>query len=234
MASRKSSKPEAGGLDQSKRNKSMPNVSGEETPLRTPSRSGTTTPTNLPPSRTQQKLMLQRASSNIEPQKLVPVTLPRTGGPTFLQSGIHYNANGEGRLDPRLQQQFNHVAVEYSVVRRYRNPLADSILRIQQIPGMSRKTRIPRTGSANGSVSALSTASLSTSFNEPEIETDGASSRKSGRVSFEHEHGRPRSRRDNGDGEGHESFDSGHARSGNDAEEICRRLWESAEIMEAD
>jgi hypothetical protein len=234
MSSRKSSKPEAGGLDQSKRNKSMPNVSGEETPLRTPSRSGTTTPTNLPPSRTQQKLMLQRASSNIEPQKLVPVTLPRTGGPTFLQSGIHYNANGEGRLDPRLQQQFNHVAVEYSVVRRYRNPLADSILRIQQIPGMSRKTRIPRTGSANGSVSALSTASLSTSFNEPEIETDGASSRKSGRVSFEHEHGRPRSRRDTGDGEGHESFESGHARSGNDAEEICRRLWESAEIMEAD
>jgi hypothetical protein len=235
MSSRKSSKPEAGGLDQSKRNKSMPNVSGEDTPMRTPSRSGTTTPTtNLPPSRTQQKLMLQRASSNIEPQKLVPVTLPRTGGPTFLQSGIHYNANGEGRLDPRLQQQFNHVAVEYSVVRRYRNPLADSILRIQQIPGMSRKTRIPRTGSANGSVSAHSTASLSTSFNEPEIETDGASSRKSGRVSFDHEHGRPRSRRDNGDVEGHESFESAHARSGNDAEEICRRLWESAEIMEAD
>jgi hypothetical protein len=234
MPSRKSSKPE-GELDQSKRNKSMPNVSGNDTPLRTPSRSGATTPTtNLPPSRTQQKLMLQRASSNIEPQKLVPVTLPRTGGPTFLQSGIHYNANGEGRLDPRLQQQFNHVAVEYNVVRRYRNPLADSIIRIQQIPGMSRKTRIPKPGSANGSVSVHSTTSLSASFNEPEIETDGASSRRSARVSFDNEHGRPKSRRDDGDAEGRQSFESEHARSENEADEICRRLWESAEIMEAD
>jgi hypothetical protein len=234
MPARKSSKPE-GELDQSKRNKSMPNVSGADTPTRTPSRSGATTPTtNLPPSRTQQKLMLQRASSNIEPQKLVPVTLPRTGGPTFLQSGIHYNANGEGRLDPRLQQQFNHVSVEYNVVRRYRNPVADSMVRIQQMPGMSRKMRIPRTGSANGSV-AQSTASLSTSFNEPEIETDGAgSSRRSARVSFDNEHGRPGSRRDDGDVEGHQSFESDHARGGNEADEICRRLWESAEIMEAD
>lgn len=237
MPSSKSAKPEAGELDQSKRNKSMPNVSGgANTPNRTSSRSGTTTPTtNLPPSRTQQKLMLQRASSNIEPQKLVPVTLPRTGGPSFLQSGIHYNANGEGRLDPRLQQQFNHVSVEYNVVRRYRNPLADSIIRIQQIPGMSRKTRINRTGIANGSMSAHSTTnSLSTSFNGSGIETDGASSRRSARVSFNNEHGRLRSRRDNGDVEGHQSFESDHARPANEAEEICRRLWESAEIMEAD
>lgn len=236
MPKSKSSKPEGGDLDQSKRNKSMPNVSGSnETPNRTPSRSGATTPTtNLPPSRTQQKLMLQRASSNIEPQKLVPVTLPRTGGPTFLQSGIHYNANGEGRLDPRLQQQFNHVAVEYNVVRRYRNPLADSIVRIQQMPGMSRKTRIPRTGGANGSASTHGTTSMSTSFNEAEIETDGASSRRSARVSFDNEHGRPRSRRDDGDIEGHQSFESDQARGANEAEEICRRLWESAEIMEAD
>ena len=236
MASRKSSKPQGGELDQSKRNKSMPNVGGADTPNRTPSRSGATTPTNLPPSRTQQKLMLQRASSNIEPQKLVPVTLPRTGGPTFLQSGIHYNANGEGRLDPRLQQQFNHVAVEYKVVRRYRNPLADSIVRIQQIPGVSRKTRIPKTGSANGSTTPRThgASSLSTSFNEAGIETDGASSRRSARVSFDGEHGRPRSRRDDGEVEGRQSFESDSAPSRNEAEEICRRLWESAEIMEAD
>ncbi|KAH7070123.1 hypothetical protein FB567DRAFT_456291 [Paraphoma chrysanthemicola] len=232
MSSRKSSKPQGSELDQSKRNKSMPNVSGADTPNRTPSRSGATTPTNLPPSRTQQKLMLQRASSNIEPQKLVPVTLPRTGGPTFLQSGIHYNANGEGRLDPRLQQQFNHVAVEYRVVRRYRNPLADSVLRIQQMPGMSRKTRISKTASSNGS--AQGGSSLSTSFNEAGIETDGASSRRSARVSFDGAHSRPRSRRDDGDVEGRQSFESDHAQSRNEAEDICRRLWESAEIIEAD
>jgi len=222
MSSRKSTKSEGGGdLDKSKRNKSMPNVNGADTPNRTPSRSGATTPTtNLPPSRTQQKLMLQRASSNIEPHKLVPVTLPRTGGPTFLQSGIHYNANGEGRLDPRLQQQFNHVEVEYKVVRRYRNPLADSIIRIQQIPGVSRIPRISRTPTAHG------TSSLSASFHETGVETD----RRFARVSFDAENVRPRSRRDDGDGEGRQSFESMR----NDAEDICRRLWESAEIMEAD
>jgi hypothetical protein len=232
MPVRKSLKPEGGELDQSKRNKSMPNVTGADTPNRTPSRSGATTPTNLPPSRTQQKLMLQRASSNIEPQKLVPVTLPRTGGPTFLQSGIHYNANGEGRLDPRLQQQFNHVAVEYKVVRRYRNPLADAVLRIQQMPGMSRKTRISKTASSNGS--AHGTSSMSTSFNDAGIETDGASSRRSARVSFDGGHSRPRSRRDDGDVEGRQSFESDRTQNRNEAEEICRRLWESAEVIEAD
>ena len=232
MPVRKSLKLEGGELDQSKRNKSMPNVTGADTPNRTPSRSGATTPTNLPPSRTQQKLMLQRASSNIEPQKLVPVTLPRTGGPTFLQSGIHYNANGEGRLDPRLQQQFNHVAVEYKVVRRYRNPLADAVLRIQQMPGMSRKTRISKTASSNGS--AHGTSSMSTSFNDAGIETDGASSRRSARVSFDGGHSRPRSRRDDGDVEGRQSFESDRTQNRNEAEEICRRLWESAEVIEAD
>lgn len=224
---------EGGGLDKSKRNKSMPNFSGgAETPSKTPQRSGTTTPTtSLPPSRTQQKLMLQRASSNVEPQKLVPVTLPRTGGPTYLQSSMHYHANGEGRLDPRLQQQFNHVAVEYNVVRRYRNPVADALGRIYQMPGMSRKGRMARTQKASNGVGTGTgtgtgtgmgmggSSSVSTSFNEGVSETDGASSRRS-RVSFEHE-GRP-------------SFESEHGRSRNEAEEMCRRLWESAEVVEAD
>ena len=231
MSSRDAEAGGEGDLDHSKRNKSMPNVGGADTPSKTPSRSGATTPTNLPPSRTQQKLMLQRASSAIEPQKLVPITLPRTGGPTFLQSGIHYNANGEGRLDPRLQQQFNHVAVEYKVVRRYRNPLADAIGRVQQTPGMSQKTRIPRSAIANGTANVHGTSSLSTSFNEAGMETDGASSRRS-RVSLDNER---RATRDAGDYlEGRQSFESDHARSRNEAEEICRRLWDSAEVVEAD
>ncbi|KAH9879503.1 hypothetical protein IAQ61_001321 [Plenodomus lingam] len=225
-----------GELDNSKRNKSMPNVSGADTPSKAASRSGATTPTNLPPSRTQQKLMLQRASSAIEPQKLVPVTLPRTGGPTFLQSGIHYNANGEGRLDPRLQQQFNHVTVEYKVVRRYRNPLADSIARIQHIPGMSRKSRIPGASSNHGFANARGSGSLSTSFsNEAGMESDGASLSRRSRVIFnDHEEGRDRNADDEGDAEGRQSFESEGARSRDEAEEICRRLWESAEVVEAD
>lgn len=235
----RSSKSEGGGeFDNSKRNKSMPNVSGADTPSKTPSRSGATTPTNLPPSRTQQKLMLQRASSVIEPQKLVPVTLPRTGGPTYLQSGIHYNANGEGRLDPRLQQQFNHVAVEYKVVRRYRNPLADAIARIQQTPGMAKKMRIPKSPpSANGTSSSLhGSSSLSTSFNERSVETDGANSQKS-RVSIDNDQRRSRAGGGGGgmgDFEGRQSFESDGGRSRNEAEEVCRRMWESAEVVEAD
>jgi len=212
MPSRKSS------LDASRRNKSMPNVPDADTPNRTPSRSGATTPTNLPPSRTQQKLMLQRASSNIEPQKLIPVTLPRTGGPTFLQSGMHYNTGGEGRLDPRLQQQFNHVAVEYKVVRRYRNPLVDSIQRIQQIPGLTRKSR---TSSANGSLHGGAKTSISGN------DSDGASVRRS-RVSFDGENARPKSRRSSGDARA--SFERERERE--DAVEVCRRLWESAEVVE--
>ncbi|KAJ4376355.1 hypothetical protein N0V83_001638 [Neocucurbitaria cava] len=233
MPSRGSDKGEGHELDQSKRNKSMPNVSGADTPSRTHQRSGTSTPTNLPPSRTQQKLMLQRASSNIEPQKLVPVTLPRTGGPNFMHSGIHYNVDGEGRLDPRLQQQFNHVAVEYKVVRRYRNPLADSFARIQQTPGMSRKTRITKSASANGFANVHAVSNLSASFNEAGLETDGAGSRRS-RVSSENEHGRGRTSRDEGDYEGRQSFESDQGRGRNEAVEICRRLWESAEVVEAD
>lgn len=136
LPSRNSPQTGAGtDADRIKRNKSMPNVAGGDAPSPPPAktqhrRSGTGTSTDLPPSRTQQKLMLQRASSNIEPQKLIPVILPRTGAPPYINSGMTYTSNNEGRLDPRLQQQFNHVAVEYSVVRRYRNPLADAIKRI--------------------------------------------------------------------------------------------------------
>jgi hypothetical protein len=224
MPSGNSNDDEGGELNMSKRNKSMPNVSRADRGSKTPQRSGATTPTNLPPSRTQQKLMLQRASSNIEPQKLVPVTLPRTGGPTFLQSGIQYNTNGEGRLDPRLQQQFNHVAVEYKVVRRYRNPIADALGRIQQTPGMSQKTRALKAPSTNGTATGAS--SLSASLNESGVETDGASSRR-WRVSFD------RTSRDENDLEGRQSFESDQTRNRNEAEDICRRLWE-AEVVDAD
>jgi hypothetical protein len=217
--------PQGGGseMDRIKRNKSMPNVAGTETPIKTPSRrSGTSTPTDLPVSRTQQKLMLQRASSNIEPQKLIPVILPRTGGPTFLNSSMTYSANGEGRLDPRLQQQFNHVALEYNVVRRYRNPIADALLRIEQIPGTPRKSRVPRAGVTNGSASVHGSSSLSTSFND---ETE----RRRSRVSYENRRGSH-----DDDVEGRQSFDSDHSRVRNEAEEICRRLWESVEAVEHD
>ena len=224
--------PQTGAdMDMLKRNKSMPNVAETETPAKAPRRSGTTTPTDLPPSRTQQKLMLQRASSAIEPQKSLPMTLPHArthaSGSTFINSGMTYTTNGEGRLDPRLQQQFNYVAVEYDVVRRYRNPLVDAIIRVEQVPGTPRKSRVPRSAGANGFVNVHGGSSLSTSYND---ETDGSVSRRS-RVSLEN----GRSGRDDGDAvEGRQSFESDHGRIRNEAEEICRRLWESTELAEGD
>ncbi|KAF2713969.1 hypothetical protein K504DRAFT_399619 [Pleomassaria siparia CBS 279.74] len=228
--------PHSGGgeLDQSKRNKSMPNVAGTDsrTPTNSKShsrRSGTGTPsTDLPPSRTQQKLMLQRASSSIEPQKLVPVILPRTGGPTFT-SGMTYTASGEGRLDPRLQQQFNHVTIEYKVVRRYRNPLADALVRMEQMPGTPRRGRVPRLAGTNGFVNVHGSNSLSTSFNDSTVETEASGPRRS-RVSFDH----GRASRDEGDVDGRRSFESENDRVRNEVEEVCRRLWESTEVVEGD
>ncbi|KAL1610529.1 hypothetical protein SLS60_002198 [Paraconiothyrium brasiliense] len=209
-----------------KRNRSMPNVADEETPTRTPRRSGTSTPTDLPPSRTQQKLMLQRASSAIEPQKLIPSILPRAGGPTALYTGMTYTTNGEGRLDPRLQQQFNHVSVEYNVVRRYRNPLVEAIVRIEQMPGTPRKSRVPKSSGTNGYSNVHGSSSLSASYND---ETNESGSRRS-RTGFENGH----NSREEGDLEGRESFESDNGRIRNEVEELCRRLWESSEAAEHD
>lgn len=216
-----------GSTENLKRNRSMPNVADSDTPTRTPRRSGTSTPTDLPPSRTQQKLMLQRASSAIDSQKQIPVVLPRTGGPTALYTGMAYTSNGEGRLDPRLQQQFNHVSVEYSVVRRYRNPLVEALTRIEQMPGSPRKSRVPKWANTNGSAHVHGSSSLSTSFND---ETEGSAHRRS-RVSSEN---RRNSREDGGDMEGRQSYESDHGRVRNEAEELCRRLWESSEVVEHD
>lgn len=205
-------------LDKSKRNKSMPNFNADDSPdaeADTPTRpqsvkSGATTPNAFPShsNRTQQKLMLQRAASAIEPHAPVPAIL-RTGGPSFHNIGLSYP--GEGRIDPRLQQQFNHVSIEYKVVQRYRNPLADSIIRIQQMPGMLRKLRASRPGSAANGASSLGTNALSSSLNE-NGEMDGAGSRRS-RASSEVE---------------------GDENPRNEADELCRRMWDSAEIMGGD
>lgn len=221
MPGRRASKENEGNLDKIKRNKSMPNFNdneegeGADTPTRPQSvKSGTTTPNLFPPinNRTQNKLLLQRAASAIEPHAPVPAIL-RTGGPSFHNVGLSYP--GEGRLDPRVQQQFNHVAIEYKVIQRYRNPLADSILRIQQMSGMLRKLRATRPASTNGS-SSLGVSTLSSSINENGIETDGASSRRS-RTSFD----------EGQDGRGSAEGE----RPRNEAEELCRRMWDSAEIV---
>jgi hypothetical protein len=223
---------ERNDFDNAKRNKSMPNVAGADSPMRaqtpsrTPSRrSGTSTPTDLPPSRTQQKLMLQRASSAIEPQKLIPAILPRTAGPIIPSQA--YATNHEGRPDPHILRRYEQVNIEYRVARRYRNPLADAVSRVQQIPGVAKSMRSPKSGRANGFMHSVHGSSAN--LRETGRETDGVASRRS-RVSFDGgRHGH-----EDGDVEGRQSFESEHERVRNEAEEICRRLWESAEMVEGD
>jgi hypothetical protein len=232
LPSRNSPKAQLAELSAQQRNKSAPNMAGNATHSRAQSRrSGTSTPTDLPPSRTQQKLLLQRASSNIEPQKLVPVILPRTGGPTLLNSGMPYPVNSEGRLDPRLKHQFEHISQEYKVIRRYRNPLVDAVNRLDKMPGLPRKSVAMQSLINNGFVAVGSTMdgmaeSLSTSFRDSGSAGDGADRRRS-RVSFD-------AGRGNDDAEGRQSFDSDNGRMRNEVDEICRRLWESTEMADSE
>ncbi|KAF2657698.1 hypothetical protein K491DRAFT_594374 [Lophiostoma macrostomum CBS 122681] len=223
---------DSNNFDNAKRNKSMPNVAGTESPMRaqTPSRtqsrrSGTSTPSDLPPSRTQQKLMLQRASSAIEPQKLIPAILPRAAGPIIPSQA--YATNHEGRPDPHILRRYEQVNIEYRVARRYRNPLADAVARVQQIPGVAKSMRSPKSGRANGFKHGVHGSSVN--FHETSGEMDGVASRRS-RVGFDG----GRNGHEDEDIEGRHSFESEHERVRNEAEELCRRLWESTETVDGD
>ena len=136
-------------LDASKRNKSAPNFAdrGPISPAHARSasrRSGTSTPTDLPPSRTQQKLLLQRASSALEPAKHIPAVLPRPGAAQLLGHGLSFTSS-EGGTPAQIQALFSQINKEYNVVRRYRNPVADAVGRAREIPrsanGMSKDKR---------------------------------------------------------------------------------------------
>ncbi|RDL37204.1 uncharacterized protein BP5553_04637 [Venustampulla echinocandica] len=82
-------------------------------------------------SRTQQKLWLQRASSNIEPAQMTP--------------GSGAGLVGDGR-DPRIRLQLEKTGLEYLVVRRYQDPVGKAVRRLEKLPGMEsvRERRIPK------------------------------------------------------------------------------------------
>jgi hypothetical protein len=122
-------------------------------------------------SRTQQKLYLQRASSNIEPAQLAPpgvaaglnglglgLSLGLGGLPAL--RGAHpgdgilaplVGAGDDGK-DPRIRLQLERTGGEYMVVRRYQDPLGRAIKRLDRLPGMAhdRMRRIPKTRQSAG------------------------------------------------------------------------------------
>jgi hypothetical protein len=247
--------------DLHKRNKSAPNLADRPPdspasvdPRSRSHRSGSSTPNpELPPSRTQQKLLLQRASSNIEPQKHVPAVLPRSGASQLIGHGVSFSS--EGAFPPQIQGIFNQTTREYQVVRRFKSPIADAIIRLSEIPSPPRQKQIPKpkgkTGQANGIDGKYG---LSQSYRSREeqhlrdarIEQHGhgpngadhasGSDRRSvhghrSRVSFDLP-GRPQPL-DDEDDEPDAFLSSDNGRVRDEAYEICRRLWEIGEVAEA-
>ncbi|RDW75168.1 hypothetical protein BP6252_06310 [Coleophoma cylindrospora] len=139
-----SSLPKSNG-DEVKRAKSMANLTWHdssnteneesESALAPRSRKGHTATQSYVPaqqSRTQQKLWLQRASSNIEPQ----------------QAGAGTTMPGyEGRT-AGTRAQLEKTGLEYLVVRRYQDPVGAALKRLALLPGNEKMRRIP--AHANG------------------------------------------------------------------------------------
>ncbi|CZR51914.1 uncharacterized protein PAC_01791 [Phialocephala subalpina] len=148
LHNRQRSDPPKAAVDEVKRAQSMGNLtrrdSDEESALAPRSRKSSQSSNYYPPqqSRTQQKLWLQRASSNIEPAQMAPgVALNGIHGGyggTSLVGGAGY----DGR-DPRVKLQLEKTGLEYLVVRRYQDPVGKSLKRLNQLPGAEKNRRIP-------------------------------------------------------------------------------------------
>ncbi|KAH8601178.1 hypothetical protein B0O99DRAFT_608213, partial [Bisporella sp. PMI_857] len=142
-----------GNNEEVKRAKSMGNLvrrdtEDDDSALAPRSRKSSTSHAYIPPqqSRTQQKLWLQRASSNIEPQQM---TAPALNGLGLHHSGLGMGvpslvgAGYDGR-DPRIKVQLERTGLEYLVVRRHQDPVGKAVRRLEQIPGREKWRRIPK------------------------------------------------------------------------------------------
>ncbi|KAI9776866.1 MAG: hypothetical protein M1839_009314 [Geoglossum umbratile] len=180
---------------------------------------------NYPPSRTQQKLWLQRASSGIEPQQLAPSA--GVGG----MPSVRASAGGIGTLgagysdsrDLRLQREFERTGLEYLVVRRYKNPVGDSIARLVELPGAQKNRRIPpqfSRGYANGGDGPMG---LSQSLRE----RGGREPAESGgtRASLDGTRG---SKDDSGV---NRPVSQGLERHSDEIDQVLRRMWDRVEMV---
>ncbi|KAM3065188.1 hypothetical protein ACMFMG_010384 [Clarireedia jacksonii] len=116
------------------------------------STSGTPVPPNAYNSRTQQKLWLQRASSNIEPAReglgALSMLNGGGGGMGMTGSGLGLGNMYDGR-DPRIKVQLERTGSEYLVVRRFQDPIGRGIKRLEKM-GVVGGKHIPGKG-VNGS-----------------------------------------------------------------------------------
>ena len=180
----------------------------------------------VPPqqSRTQQKLWLQRASSNIEPQQMGP-------GPMNGLAGLHgrgvlgapsslVDADDDGR-DPRTRIQLERTGLEYLVVRRHQDPVGAALRRLAGVPGVERFRSIPaqqqqqqQQQKKSGGDEGAGKYGLSQSLKDPRVRTKvAAASAEGGRSSYDEQ------QQQAGDGEG--------------VTTLLRSIWEKSFDMSA-
>jgi hypothetical protein len=207
--------------DEVKRAQSMGNLTrgaesdrddGEERALAPRSRKSSTTNAYVPPqqSRTQQKLWLQRASSNIEPQQMAP-------GLTSLHPGSSLVGAGYDGRDPRIKLQLERTGLEYLVVRRYQDPVGKALKRLSQLPGAEKNRRIPPQSQKKADGSNLARHGLSQSMKDNRMKEQTALANGGAGSSFGDQ---PGSQDDTGMGERGEGDDGLGA--------ILRSMWEKS------
>jgi hypothetical protein len=102
--------------------------------------------------RTQQKLNLQRASSSLEQAHPHPgIAGVAAGAAPLIGVPTTYDSR-----DPRIGKMLERTGMEYLTVRRHLNPVARSIARVMQLPGLENSRRIPQPGSVSRHASRLS------------------------------------------------------------------------------
>ncbi|KAI9712671.1 MAG: hypothetical protein M1820_001292 [Bogoriella megaspora] len=232
-----------------------PATSSTSTPSHSsPSNTHTATPSaNLPSSRTQQKLWLQRASTTVEPNSIVPAILPRTGtGPAAALVGLgvpfagagggHHGRGGsggggmmgatqgeDGGLDPRLRNLYETVEKQWRCVRRFRDPWGDGVGRVRRVrnEGGRNSREGKRTGGRGGGGKS---GKGRVRRQEEELQVQG---KRRPKVSFEGVTGSVEEERvEDGVETRGASFDGqGDGRDGvlggerDEVQEICRRMW---------
>lgn len=194
------------GLTAAQRNRSAPNF-GAPAPTSPSSDagSGVVTPGGgLQPSRTQQKLWLQRGLSNIEAnsQQYAP---PVKGG--------YIGADGIG-----LTRRIELVEKEYVVVRRFRHPVAEAAQRLRKLGLMSQRgkieTKVNGTSGQEGPKKSASVKDLKEG-KRPETNRAMTSDGRKPKVSFAMTPDEERSPADE-----------------ETPLEIARRLWDRTELMQ--
>jgi hypothetical protein len=158
--------------------------------------------------------------------------------------------SSQGVIPAQIQGLFTQTTKEYQVVRRFRNPVADAVYRLGEIPGTTRRnTRIPKqqqkgkAGYINGGDGKYGLSQSYRSRDERQDQKEANQARHGhlaaengqkhtpghkSRVSFD----LPRvdDREDDDEGLSVGSDDGRIVRD--EAYEICRRLWEIGDVAE--